>query len=63
MTAHQRLSRQASASTQARVRVCVRLRPGVGTGQGQDAACVRGVDSHSLEIFNWRNEMKTVKYQ
>ncbi|XP_066484568.1 kinesin-like protein KIF22 isoform X1 [Tiliqua scincoides] len=66
MTTHQRLSRtdfrRVPANAPARVRVCVRLRPGVGTGQGQDAPCVRGVDSHSLEILNWRNEMETMKY-
>uniref|UniRef100_A0A8C6XI88 Kinesin-like protein n=1 Tax=Naja naja TaxID=35670 RepID=A0A8C6XI88_NAJNA len=45
------------------VQVCVRLRPAVGTGLGQEAPCVRGVDSHSLEIFNWRNEMETMKYK
>ncbi|XP_061446627.1 kinesin-like protein KIF22 isoform X2 [Rhineura floridana] len=67
MTAHQHISqnefRRARANTPARVRVCVRLRPGMGTGQGQDAPCVRGVDSHSLEILNWRNEMETMKYK
>ncbi|XP_054849372.1 kinesin-like protein KIF22 [Eublepharis macularius] len=67
MTTHQRLSqaefRRVPVKAQARVRVCVRLRPGVGTGQGQDAPCVRGVDSRSLEILNWRNEMETMKYQ
>ncbi|XP_015275063.1 PREDICTED: kinesin-like protein KIF22 isoform X1 [Gekko japonicus] len=67
MTTSQRLSqaefRRVSTKAQARVRVCVRLRPCVGTGQGQNAPCVRGVDSHSLEILNWRNEMETMKYR
>ncbi|XP_062993847.1 kinesin-like protein KIF22 [Elgaria multicarinata webbii] len=67
MTSHQRLSRiefrRTPVNAPAQVRVCVRLRPSVGTGQGQDAPCVRGVDSHSLEILNWRNEMETMKYQ
>ncbi|XP_053121164.1 kinesin-like protein KIF22 isoform X2 [Hemicordylus capensis] len=66
MTSNQRLSRagfrRAPVNAPARVRVCVRLRPGVGTGQGQDAPCVRGVGSHSLEILNWRNEMEMMKY-
>uniref|UniRef100_A0ACB8EW39 Uncharacterized protein n=1 Tax=Sphaerodactylus townsendi TaxID=933632 RepID=A0ACB8EW39_9SAUR len=67
MTTSQRLSqaefRRVPVKAQARVRVCVRLRPGVGNGQGQSAPCVRGVDSHSLEILNWRNEMETMKYR
>nr|XP_003225040.2 PREDICTED: kinesin-like protein KIF22 [Anolis carolinensis] len=67
MATHQQLRRttvhRVSANAPHRVRVCVRLRPAVGTGEGQDAPCVRGVDSHSLEILNWRNEMKTMKYQ
>ncbi|XP_020654651.3 kinesin-like protein KIF22 [Pogona vitticeps] len=65
MTHHPRRTvfHRVSNNAPARVRVCVRLRPGVGTGQGQDAPCVRGVDSRSLEIFNWRNEMETMKYQ
>uniref|UniRef100_A0A8D2KUC7 Kinesin-like protein n=1 Tax=Varanus komodoensis TaxID=61221 RepID=A0A8D2KUC7_VARKO len=67
MTTHQRLSRiearRAPSNAPGRVRVCVRLRPAVGTAQGQDALCVRGVDSHSLEIFNWRNKMETMKYR
>uniref|UniRef100_A0A2D4N5X4 Kinesin motor domain-containing protein n=1 Tax=Micrurus spixii TaxID=129469 RepID=A0A2D4N5X4_9SAUR len=45
------------------VQVCVRLRPAVGTGHSQEALCVRGVDSHSLEVHNWRNEKKIVKYR
>ncbi|XP_077170691.1 kinesin-like protein KIF22 isoform X2 [Paroedura picta] len=62
MATSQRL-RRVPVKEHARVQVCVRLRPGVGTGQGQDAPCVRGVDSHSLEILNWRNEMETMKYR
>ncbi|XP_029138896.1 kinesin-like protein KIF22 [Protobothrops mucrosquamatus] len=66
MTTHQRLSRadfRRSNNVSEQVQVCVRLRPGVGTGQGQEAPCVRGVDSRSLEILNWRNEMETMKYK
>ncbi|XP_007424397.1 kinesin-like protein KIF22 [Python bivittatus] len=66
MTTHQRLSRadfRRPANAPEQVRVCVRLRPGVGTGQGQNSPCVRGVDSHSLEILNWRNELETMKYK
>uniref|UniRef100_A0A8C6XJE2 Kinesin-like protein n=1 Tax=Naja naja TaxID=35670 RepID=A0A8C6XJE2_NAJNA len=66
MTTNQRLSRadfHRSDNASEQVQVCVRLRPAVGTGLGQEAPCVRGVDSHSLEIFNWRNEMETMKYK
>ncbi|XP_070587287.1 kinesin-like protein KIF22 [Erythrolamprus reginae] len=66
MTTHQRLSKvdvHRSDNVSEQVQVCVRLRPGVGTGQGKEAPCVRGVDSHSLEILNWRNEMETMKYK
>uniref|UniRef100_A0A670YKX6 Kinesin-like protein n=1 Tax=Pseudonaja textilis TaxID=8673 RepID=A0A670YKX6_PSETE len=66
MTTSQRLSRadfHRSDNASEQVQVCVRLRPAVGTGQGQEAPCVRGVDSHSLEILNWRNEMETMKYR
>ncbi|ETE67079.1 Kinesin-like protein KIF22, partial [Ophiophagus hannah] len=66
MTTNQRLSRadfHRSDNASEQVQVCVRLRPAVGTGQGQEAPCVRGVDSHSLEILNWRNEMETMKYR
>ncbi|KAH0626401.1 hypothetical protein JD844_001362 [Phrynosoma platyrhinos] len=63
MSTKQPSRRTKSCQVPARVRVCVRLRPGVGTGQGQDVPCVRGVDSHSLEILNWRNEMATMKYE
>uniref|UniRef100_A0A8C5WW43 Kinesin-like protein n=1 Tax=Laticauda laticaudata TaxID=8630 RepID=A0A8C5WW43_LATLA len=66
MTTNQRLSRadfHHSDNASEQVQVCVRLRPAVGTGQGQEAPCVRGVDSHSLEILNWRNEMETMKYR
>ncbi|XP_058039603.1 kinesin-like protein KIF22 [Ahaetulla prasina] len=66
MATHQRLSRvdfHRSDNVSEQVQVCVRLRPAVGTGQGQEAPCVRGVDSHSLEILNWRNELETMKYK
>ncbi|KAM5198066.1 kinesin-like protein KIF22 isoform 1-T1 [Hipposideros larvatus] len=48
----------------ARVRVAVRLRPFVdGTAGADDTPCVRGLDSCSLEIANWRNHQETLKYQ
>ncbi|XP_057606169.1 kinesin-like protein KIF22 isoform X1 [Hippopotamus amphibius kiboko] len=48
----------------ARVRVAVRLRPFVdGTAGENDIPCVRGLDSCSLEIANWRNHQETLKYQ
>ncbi|XP_042638162.1 LOW QUALITY PROTEIN: kinesin-like protein KIF22 [Orycteropus afer afer] len=48
----------------ARVRVAVRLRPFVdGTAGANDAPCVQGLDSCSLEIANWRNHQETLKYQ
>ncbi|XP_077616507.1 kinesin-like protein KIF22 [Crocuta crocuta] len=48
----------------ARVRVAVRLRPFVdGTAGAGDPPCVRGLDSCSLEIANWRNHQETLKYQ
>lgn len=48
----------------ARVRVAVRLRPFVdGTAGADDTLCVRGLDSCSLEIANWRNHQETLKYQ
>ncbi|XP_068099907.1 kinesin-like protein KIF22 [Hyperolius riggenbachi] len=48
------------AST-ARVRVAVRLRPYME--KNEDKVCVRGLDSQSLEIINWRNQMETMQYQ
>uniref|UniRef100_A0A2K5ET68 Kinesin-like protein KIF22 n=1 Tax=Aotus nancymaae TaxID=37293 RepID=A0A2K5ET68_AOTNA len=48
----------------ARVRVAVRLRPFVDRTAGtSDPPCVRGMDSCSLEIANWRNHQETLKYQ
>ncbi|XP_040828966.1 kinesin-like protein KIF22 isoform X2 [Ochotona curzoniae] len=48
----------------ARVRVAVRLRPFVdGTAGANDPPCVRGLDSCSLEVANWRNYQETLKYQ
>ncbi|XP_032090586.1 kinesin-like protein KIF22 isoform X1 [Thamnophis elegans] len=66
MATHQQLSRadfHRSDNVSEQVQVCVRLRPAVGTGQDQEASCVRRVDSHSLEILNWKNEMESVKYK
>lgn len=48
----------------ARVRVAVRLRPSVDQAAGEnDGPCVRGLDSCSLEVANWRNHQETLKYQ
>ncbi|KAM3917702.1 kinesin-like protein KIF22 [Leptodactylus fuscus] len=44
-----------------RVRVAVRLRPYME--KEEDKACVRGLDSQSLEIVNWRNQLETMQYQ
>ncbi|XP_044160239.1 kinesin-like protein KIF22 isoform X3 [Bufo gargarizans] len=44
-----------------RVRVAVRLRPYME--KGEDKVCVRGLDSQSLEIVNWRNQLETMQYQ
>ncbi|XP_018414607.1 PREDICTED: kinesin-like protein KIF22 [Nanorana parkeri] len=44
-----------------RVRVAVRLRPYME--KGEDKICVRGLDSQSLQIINWRNQMETMQYQ
>ncbi|XP_067419967.1 kinesin-like protein KIF22 isoform X2 [Emydura macquarii macquarii] len=46
------------ACPQARVQVCVRLRP---CSQGDP--CIRGLNSRSLEIINWRNKKETMQYQ
>ncbi|XP_056391168.1 kinesin-like protein KIF22 isoform X2 [Hyla sarda] len=45
----------------ARVRVAVRLRPPME--KDEEKACVRGLDSQSLEIVNWRNQLETMQYQ
>ncbi|KAM4829580.1 kinesin-like protein KIF22 [Thomomys bottae] len=48
----------------ARVRVAVRLRPFVEEAAGSsEPPCVRGLDSCSLEVANWRNCQETLKYQ
>uniref|UniRef100_A0A8C6QHU4 Kinesin-like protein n=1 Tax=Nannospalax galili TaxID=1026970 RepID=A0A8C6QHU4_NANGA len=48
----------------ARVRVAVRLRPFVdGAAGANEPPCVRGIDSCSLEVANWRNYQETLKYQ
>uniref|UniRef100_H3A169 Kinesin-like protein n=1 Tax=Latimeria chalumnae TaxID=7897 RepID=H3A169_LATCH len=47
-----------------RVRVAVRLRPYMSQDdEKQQGACVRGIDSQSLEIVNWRNQLETMYYQ
>ncbi|CAH2308037.1 kinesin KIF22 [Pelobates cultripes] len=51
------------AST-ARVRVAVRLRPYMDKEEvNGKRLCVRGLDSQSLEIVNWRNQLETMHYQ
>ncbi|XP_069782984.1 kinesin-like protein KIF22 isoform X2 [Narcine bancroftii] len=46
-----------------RVQVAVRLRPSLGEGESMgQQACVRGVDTRTLEIMNWRNRDETVQY-
>ncbi|XP_075035041.1 kinesin-like protein KIF22 isoform X2 [Mixophyes fleayi] len=52
------VSKKASPS---RVRVAVRLRPYME--KDDEKACVRGLDSQSLEIVNWRNQLETMQYQ
>ncbi|XP_008312821.1 kinesin-like protein KIF22 [Cynoglossus semilaevis] len=47
-----------------RVRVAVRLRPYMSKhDEKSEGPCVRGLDSQSLEIINWRNATESVKYQ
>ncbi|EDM17322.1 kinesin family member 22, isoform CRA_c [Rattus norvegicus] len=45
----------------ARVRVAVRLRPFMD--EAKEPPCVRGIDSCSLEVANWRKYQETLKYQ
>lgn len=47
-----------------RMRVAVRLRPYMDNEEvkGQ-RPCVRGLDSQSLDIVNWRNQQETMHYQ
>uniref|UniRef100_A0A8C5WHZ3 Kinesin-like protein n=1 Tax=Leptobrachium leishanense TaxID=445787 RepID=A0A8C5WHZ3_9ANUR len=56
-----------SKKTPTRVRVAVRLRPFMDRedkeGVKEQRACVRGLDSQSLEIVNWRNQLETMHYQ
>ncbi|XP_028741386.1 kinesin-like protein KIF22 [Peromyscus leucopus] len=48
----------------ARVRVAVRLRPFMDEAtRANEAPCVRGIDSCSLEVANWRKYQETLKYQ
>ncbi|XP_018095471.1 kinesin-like protein KIF22-B isoform X1 [Xenopus laevis] len=56
---------QHKKSSCARVRVAVRLRPYMEEKEEDKVptACVRGLDSHSLEIVNWRNQLETMQYQ
>ncbi|KAM8962314.1 kinesin-like protein KIF22 isoform 1-T1 [Pelodytes ibericus] len=54
-------SKKASPS---RVRVAVRLRPYMDQEEDKgQRPCVRGLDSQSLEIVNWRNQLETMQYQ
>ncbi|XP_031424026.1 kinesin-like protein KIF22 isoform X2 [Clupea harengus] len=46
-----------------RVRVAVRLRPYMDKQDDKgEGPCVRGLDSHRLEIVNWRNATETLHY-
>ncbi|XP_021491501.1 kinesin-like protein KIF22 [Meriones unguiculatus] len=48
----------------ARVKVAVRLRPFMDEKtETNEPPCVRGIDSCSLEVANWRNYQETLKYQ
>ncbi|XP_075828422.1 kinesin-like protein KIF22 [Microtus pennsylvanicus] len=48
----------------ARVRVAVRLRPFMDEEtKASEPSCVRGVDSCSLEVANWKKYQETLKYQ
>ncbi|CAO2583346.1 Kinesin-like protein KIF22 [Lemmus lemmus] len=48
----------------ARVRVAVRLRPFMDEAtKASEPSCVRGIDSCSLEVANWRKYQETLKYQ
>ncbi|XP_036036372.1 kinesin-like protein KIF22 [Onychomys torridus] len=48
----------------ARVRVAVRLRPFMDEAtRATEVPCVRGIDSCSLEVANWRKYQETLKYQ
>ncbi|CAH6793137.1 kinesin-like protein KIF22 isoform X1 [Phodopus roborovskii] len=48
----------------ARVRVAVRLRPFMDEAtKANELPCVRGIDSCSLEVANWRKYQETLKYQ
>lgn len=43
--------------------MAVRLRPFVNESAGaSELPCVRGLDSRSLEVANWRNHQETLKY-
>ncbi|XP_010892592.2 kinesin-like protein KIF22 isoform X2 [Esox lucius] len=53
-----------AAKQTSRVRVAVRLRPYmVKQDDKGEGACVRGLDSQTLEIINWRNATETLQYQ
>ncbi|KAJ7984469.1 hypothetical protein DPEC_G00355150 [Dallia pectoralis] len=63
--AAQRVGEVAKATKQtSRVRVAVRLRPYMEKQDDKgEGACVRGLDSQTLEIINWRNATETLQYQ
>ena len=47
-----------------RVRVAVRLRPYMDKQDDKgEGPCVRELDSHRLEIVNWRNATETLHYE
>ncbi|XP_029462848.1 kinesin-like protein KIF22 [Rhinatrema bivittatum] len=58
------LQKQPKKASMANVRVVVRLRPYMHKeDQKKQGPCVRGLDSQSLEIINWRNQLETMQYQ
>ncbi|XP_021421195.2 kinesin-like protein KIF22 [Oncorhynchus mykiss] len=64
--AAQRVAEDVARGTKqtARVRVAVRLRPYMHMqDQKGEGACVRRLDTKTLEIINWRNATETLQYQ
>ncbi|XP_038053774.1 kinesin-like protein KIF22 [Patiria miniata] len=49
-------------STATRIKVAIRLRPALKRDDKGKKHCVRGLDSTSLEIWNWRDTRQTIKY-
>lgn len=64
--AAQRVAEDVAKGTKqtARVRVAVRLRPYMHMQDPKgEGACVRRLDTETLEIINWRNATETLQYQ